>query len=165
MTIKPVLVPDHTANDLRKLMDHFATASTGPTKKQLNESRAAVAAAQGVAESKWNYPPEYTKKANADDEDELKVSLINKDARKAWRKKQKAKAHKDLMTGKKKEPGVAEGAIDNLEARRIEDLNRLMDEILTRFRTEKLPAQYRDALKQRLEKLKAERNSYYHART
>ena len=35
------------------------------------------------------------------------VSLINKDARKAWRKKQKAKAHKDLMTGKKKEPGVA----------------------------------------------------------
>jgi hydroxypyruvate isomerase len=146
-------------------MDHFATASTGPTKKQLNESRAAVAAAQGVAESKWNYPPEYTKKANADDEDELKVSLINKDARKAWRKKQKAKAHKDLMTGKKKEPGVAEGAIDNLEARRIEDLNRLMDEILTRFRTEKLPAQYRDALKQRLEKLKAERNSYYHART
>jgi len=58
-----------------------------------------------------------------------------------------------------------EGAVDDLEARRIEDLNRLMDEILTRFRTEKLPAQYRDALKQRLEKLKAERNSYYHART
>jgi hypothetical protein len=120
---------------------------------------------KGVAEGKWNYPPEYTKKANADDEDELKVSLINKDARKAWRKKQKAKAHKDLMTGKKKEPGVAEGAIDNLEARRIEDLNLLMDEILVRFRTEKLPAHYRDALKQRLDQLKAERNSYYHART
>jgi hypothetical protein len=67
---------------------------------------------KGVAEGKWNYPPEYTKKANADDEDELKVSLINKDARKAWRKKQKAKAHKDLMTGKKKEPGVAEATGD-----------------------------------------------------
>jgi hypothetical protein len=51
MTIKPVLVPDHDAASLRKLMDHFATASTGPTKKQLNESRAAVAAAQGVTES------------------------------------------------------------------------------------------------------------------
>jgi hypothetical protein len=62
----------------------------------------------GMAEGKWNYPPEYTKKANADDEAELGVSLINKDARKAWRKKQKAKAHKDLMTGKKKEPGVSE---------------------------------------------------------
>jgi hypothetical protein len=65
---------------------------------------------EGVAEGKWNYPPEYTKKANADDEAELGVSLINKDARKAWRKKQKAKAHKELMTGKKKEPGVSEGA-------------------------------------------------------
>jgi hypothetical protein len=53
-------------------------------------------------EGKWNYPSEYTKKANADDEDELKVSLINKDARKAWRKKEKAKAHKELMTGQKK---------------------------------------------------------------
>jgi hypothetical protein len=51
MSIKPVLVPDHDAASLRKLMDHFAEASTGPTKKQLNESRAAVAAAQGVAES------------------------------------------------------------------------------------------------------------------
>jgi hypothetical protein len=65
---------------------------------------------EGMAEGKWNYPPEYTKKANADDEAELGVSLINKDARKAWRKKQKAKAHKELMTGKKKEPGVSEGA-------------------------------------------------------
>jgi hypothetical protein len=65
---------------------------------------------EGMAEGKWNYPPEYTKKANADDEDELGVSLINKDARKAWRKKQKAKAHKELMTGKNKEPGVSEGA-------------------------------------------------------
>lgn len=197
MTIKPVLVPDHDAVSLRRLMDHFATASTGPTKRQLNESRAAVAAAQqnlsegimdvvkqtfndcvagypqgtsegqflqgwarairaetgrdisaekltklyhdyarrspeimqshgtqdegvsegnlneflaqGVSEGKWNYPPEYTKKANADDEAELGVSLINKDARKAWRKKQKAKAHKELVTGKKKEPGVTEG--------------------------------------------------------
>jgi hypothetical protein len=70
-----------------------------------------------------------------------------------------------LLQALKGPQGVAEGAIDNLEARRIEDLNRLMDEILVRFRTEKLPAHYRDALKQRLDQLKAERNSYYHART
>jgi hypothetical protein len=50
MTIKPVLVPDHDAASLRKLMDHFAEAATGPTKRQLTESRAAVTAAQGVAE-------------------------------------------------------------------------------------------------------------------
>jgi hypothetical protein len=56
-----------------------------------------------LEEGKWNYPPEYTKKANADDEDELKVSLINKDLRKEWRKKQKAKDHKNLMAGMKKE--------------------------------------------------------------
>jgi hypothetical protein len=68
---------------------------------------------EGMAEGKWNYPPEYTKKANADDEAELGVSLINKDARKAWRKKQKARAHKDLMTGKKKEPGEFEGELDS----------------------------------------------------
>ena len=50
MRIKPVLVPDHDANDLRRLMDSFAEAATGPTRQQLAESRAAVAAAQGVAE-------------------------------------------------------------------------------------------------------------------
>ena len=46
MTIKPVLVPDHDAASLRKLMDRFADASTGPTKQQLTESRAAVTAAR-----------------------------------------------------------------------------------------------------------------------
>jgi hypothetical protein len=75
------------------------------------------------------------------------------------------KHEREVQYFKHASEGVAEGAIDDLEARRIEDLNRLMDEILVRFRTEKLPAHYRDALKQRLEKLKAERNSYYHART
>jgi hypothetical protein len=52
-------------------------------------------------------------------------------------------------------------AIDRLEARRIEDLNNLMDEILQRFRTEKLPATYKEKLKQRFDQLKAERDSYY----
>jgi hypothetical protein len=51
MTIKPVLVPDHDAVSLRGLMDRFADASTGPTRHELAESRAAVAAAQGVAEA------------------------------------------------------------------------------------------------------------------
>jgi cytidyltransferase-like protein len=52
-------------------------------------------------------------------------------------------------------------AIDRLESRRIEDLNNLMDEILQRFRSEKLPAIYKEKLKQRFDQLKAERDSYY----
>ena len=54
MTIKPVLVPDHDAAALRGLMDRFAEAATGPTRQQLAESRAAVAAAQGVAEGAFD---------------------------------------------------------------------------------------------------------------
>jgi hypothetical protein len=46
MSIKPVLVPDHDAATLRRLMDSFATATTGPTRQELTESRSAVAAAQ-----------------------------------------------------------------------------------------------------------------------
>ena len=53
MKIKPVLVPDHDATDLRKLMDHFATAAQSATpaaqanriRQQLTES-----AEPGVAE-------------------------------------------------------------------------------------------------------------------
>jgi len=52
-------------------------------------------------------------------------------------------------------------SIDRLEASRIEQLNSLMDEIRQRITTEKLPPQYVGALKQRLLKLKAERDSYY----
>ena len=55
MSIKPVLVPDHDAAGLRKLMDHFATASTGPSRQQLTESRSAVAAAQGITEARNTY--------------------------------------------------------------------------------------------------------------
>jgi hypothetical protein len=50
MTIKPVLVPDQDAATLRRLMDQFAEVTTGPTRQELTESRAAVAAAPGVAE-------------------------------------------------------------------------------------------------------------------
>jgi hypothetical protein len=46
MSIKPVLVPDHDAAALRGLMDSFAEATTGPSRHELAESRAAVAAAQ-----------------------------------------------------------------------------------------------------------------------
>jgi hypothetical protein len=55
-------------------------------------------------------------------------------------------------------------SIDRLEARRIEDLNNAMDEIKQRIASEKLPAQYVEKLKQRLIKLKTERDSYYQAR-
>jgi hypothetical protein len=59
MTIKPVLVPDQDAATLRKLMDRFAEASTGPTRQELTESRAAVAAAPGVTEAaKWRTHPD-----------------------------------------------------------------------------------------------------------
>lgn len=61
--------------------------------------------------------------------------------------------------------GLKEGAVDELEARRIEDLNNLMDEIKERITTEKLPANYVQALKDRLLKLKAERDSYYKVNT
>jgi hypothetical protein len=36
-------------------MDHFATASTGPSRQQLVESRSAVAAAQGITEARNTY--------------------------------------------------------------------------------------------------------------
>jgi hypothetical protein len=61
--------------------------------------------------------------------------------------------------------GLKEGAIDELEQRRIDDLNNLMDEIKQRISTENLPATYIDSLKQRLLKLKAERDSYYKINT
>jgi hypothetical protein len=69
MTIKPVLVPDQDAATLRRLMDAFADASTGPTRQELTESRSAVAAAQGVAEGSAGWmlrqDPELAKKVRA----------------------------------------------------------------------------------------------------
>jgi cytidyltransferase-like protein len=61
--------------------------------------------------------------------------------------------------------GLIEGFVDELEARRIEQLNSLMDEIKNRIGTEKLPPKYVEALKQRMNQLKAERDSYYQIRT
>jgi len=58
MKIKPVLVPDHTANDLRRLMDSFAEASTGSTRQELAESRSAVAEAYSGQPGFWSSPPE-----------------------------------------------------------------------------------------------------------
>lgn len=48
-------------------------------------------------------------------------------------------------------------AIDRLSQQQIGQLNDLIDEITHRITTERLPAQYVQALKQRMEKLKAER--------
>lgn len=48
-------------------------------------------------------------------------------------------------------------AIDRLSQQQIGQLNDLIDEITHRITTEKLPAHYVEALKQRVEKLKAER--------
>lgn len=50
-----------------------------------------------------------------------------------------------------------QGAVDRLTVHEIEHLNSLIDEIKQRITTEKLPPQYVEALKQRIEKLKAER--------
>lgn len=51
--------------------------------------------------------------------------------------------------------------VDRLEQRRIEDINNLLDEIARRIATENLPKNYVEILKQKVEKLKAERLSYY----
>jgi hypothetical protein len=68
MSIKPVLVPDHDAATLRGLMDRFADASTGPTRQQLAESRAAVAAARdSLSEGTVN---EFTGGYNGGDDDD-----------------------------------------------------------------------------------------------
>jgi cytidyltransferase-like protein len=50
-------------------------------------------------------------------------------------------------------------SIDRLSQSQIEQLNSLIDEITHRINTEKLPAHYVEALKQRMEKLKAERTN------
>ena len=50
-------------------------------------------------------------------------------------------------------------AVDRLAQHEIEHLNSLIDEIMHRITTEKLPPQYIQALKQKIEKLKAERAS------
>lgn len=50
-------------------------------------------------------------------------------------------------------------SIDRLSQQQISQLNDLIDEITRRITTERLPANYVDALKQRIEKLKAERAS------
>jgi hypothetical protein len=50
-----------------------------------------------------------------------------------------------------------QSAVDRLTQHEIEHLSSLIDEIKQRITTEKLPARYVDALKQRIEKLKAER--------
>ena len=52
---------------------------------------------------------------------------------------------------------VNEGAVDQLAQHEINHLNSLIDEVMHRITTEKLPAQYVQALKQKIEKLKQER--------
>ena len=50
-----------------------------------------------------------------------------------------------------------QGAVDRLAQHEIDHLNKLIDEVMHRITTEKLPPQYVQALKQKIEKLKAER--------
>lgn len=52
MSIRPLLVPDHDAASLRRLMETFNAAATGTGKRQLNES-----VEQGVAEAAGLYGP------------------------------------------------------------------------------------------------------------
>ena len=102
MTIKPVLVPDHDAVSLRGLMDRFADASTGPTRQELTESRAAVAAAQGVAEGVKKMSPQ-----QQHDFDRMRYGAMSRkeyDAK--WKKP--LKSDDEVIYGKKK--SVAEFA-------------------------------------------------------
>lgn len=100
MSIKPVLVPDHTANDLRRLMDHFADATTGPTRQQLSESRAAVAAARdSLSEGYKDYKAPYNR--GRDDIDN------EWDGEADRREEQYEKAQQERKA--KEDQGVAEG--------------------------------------------------------
>lgn len=58
-----------------------------------------------MKEGKWNYPKDMTSKTNKEDDDYLGglISSRKKEARKAHRKAMKAKAHKELMRGTRKE--------------------------------------------------------------
>ena len=60
------------------------------------------------------------------------------------------------------EQDLNEGAVDKLEARRIEDLNAKMDDLLARARTAN--PQMKAALKREFDKVKEERDSYYKIR-
>jgi hypothetical protein len=55
---------------------------------------------------------------------------------------------------------LREGAVDDLEARRIDDLNAKMDDLLARARTAKTP-EHKAGLKREFEKVKNERDSYF----
>ena len=58
------------------------------------------------------------------------------------------------------ERDLREGAVDDLEARRIDDLNAKMDDLLARAREAKTP-EHKAGLKREFEKVKNERDSYF----
>jgi hypothetical protein len=62
----------------------------------------------------------------------------------------------------KYERELTEGAVDNLEARRIDDLNEKMQDLLARARTAN--PEMKAALKREFDKVKEERDSYYHVK-
>jgi len=70
----------------------WATSADEALKKKMKED-------VELEEGKWNYPKEITGKAT-DDDHYLGNLSKKRDQRKEWRKTVKAKAHKDLMTGK-----------------------------------------------------------------
>lgn len=103
MSIKPVLVPDHDAASLRKLMDSFADAASGPTRQQLSESRAAVAAAQqNLSEGYKDYKAPYNR--GRDDIDN------EWDGEADRREEQYEKAQQERKA--KEDQGVAEGSLN-----------------------------------------------------
>jgi uncharacterized membrane protein len=55
---------------------------------------------------------------------------------------------------------IFEGAIDDLEARRIEDLNAKMDDLTARAKDTSDP-KFKEALRHEFARAKAERDSYY----
>ena len=58
------------------------------------------------------------------------------------------------------ERDLREGAVDDLEARRIDDLNAKMDDLIARARTAKTP-EHKAGLKREFDKVKDERDSYF----
>ena len=60
---------------------------------------------------------------------------------------------------------IAEGAVDNLEARRIDDLAMKMDDLVARAFTPTTTPKVKSALMKEFQKCKDERDSYYKVNT
>ena len=125
----------------------------------------------GVGVVKGGNDPRYCM-ATAGDQNAVNGETLGKEmrafgltGRKAPKAPEQRPVKSNVGKGVKETREPYQSAIDRLEARRIEQLNDLMDEIKDRIGSEPLPAKYVEELKRRFDTLKAERDSYYKINT